>query len=682
MLKTTTCLIFLFMGASLFSQNFKYGKVSKEEVKEKQHPLEENAGAAILYSYQRTFFEYNQSTGFNLVSEYHQRIKIYTKEGFDWATKEISSRQGNLEENVSSIKGVTYNLENGKLVETKLDRDNIYKEDASRYRKITKFTMPAVKEGSVIEFEYRKSSDKITTSLDRVTLQHTIPINKLDISVTIPEYFNFGVYNNPKAAIYVKVDMENKPFVKSFTNTYRDDSDSRLTRTGTRNTRVEFMQTSYVVEQENIPSLQEENHVDHLENYAAFLDWELKFVNFPNSPMENYSQTWEGVSKSLYQDNGFERHLRSTGFFEDDLKQLLGTTGDPMEKLSRIFEFVKRKVKWNDYIGFIPENGLKAAYKEGSGNTADINLLLVSMLKYAGLDADPVLVSTARNGIPLYPTKSGFNYLVAAVKFNGNTLLMDATDAAAGPGELPKIARNWQGRLVREDGTSEWVSLQPEYFSIDRTRLNVQMTGTAIKGKYINTKDGLYAKNYRTAHGTAESATEALSKGSTGYNTSGVELKNFEKIGKDITGSYTFETANGQDMIGDKIYFKPLFFQTTTVNPFKAEKRIYPVYFDFPSQKHNLVNIMIPDGYEISSLPESIILKLKENSGEFRFLVTSNKNFIRIDSQLNISQIIYPSTDYEIIQKFFNNIIEKQNESIVLSKISTDGLEERAESGR
>ena len=102
----------------------------------------------------------------------------------------------------------------------------------------------------------------------------------------------------------------------------------------------------------------------------------------------------------------------------------------------------------------------------------------------------------------------------------------------------------------------------------------------------------------------------------------------------------------------------------------------------YPLKQNYLVNILIPEGYEVVSLPESQIVKLKEDAGEFKYLVNQNGKYLQVLSEIKISQTIFPAEEYEIIQKFYNNIIEKQNESIVLRKISKDGLEERADSGR
>ena len=173
-----------------------------------------------------------------------------------------------------------------------------------------------------------------------------------------------------------------------------------------------------------------------------------------------------------------------------------------------------------------------------------------------------------------------------------------------------------------------------------------------------------------------------LSKALSNYSISEVKIENFEQLGEGIHNTYAFNTQSGQDVIGDKIYVKPLLFDITSENPFKAETRTLPIYFDFPMKKHHQVNMLIPEGYEVESLPQSAMVQLKDAAGEFKYLVKHSNNVIRIDSEVNLAQTIFAATDYEYIQKFYDNIIKKQNESIVLKKISADGLEERADSGR
>ena len=83
MFKNIIVVLVLTLQMSVFAQNYKFGKVSKDELKEQFYPLDSTADAAYLYKYRRSFFNYVPNQGFQLVTEIHHRIKIYTSEGFD-----------------------------------------------------------------------------------------------------------------------------------------------------------------------------------------------------------------------------------------------------------------------------------------------------------------------------------------------------------------------------------------------------------------------------------------------------------------------------------------------------------------------------------------------------------------------------------------------------------------------
>src|SRR5690606_3406504 len=124
--------------------------------------------------------------GFYQVTQVHQRVKVYNKEGFDWATVEVPLRNnGSKKERLNNLKAFTYNLENGKVKSTKLKSEGKFEERINSYWVNEKFTMPNISEGSVIEYEYTISSPYI--SIDDVALQSTVPIKELDVSIAIPE---------------------------------------------------------------------------------------------------------------------------------------------------------------------------------------------------------------------------------------------------------------------------------------------------------------------------------------------------------------------------------------------------------------------------------------------------------------------------------------------------------------
>lgn len=664
-MKQNYFLIFCFLFSfGLQAQNYKFGKVSKEEVLEKEHKIDKEANAAILYKEQKVYYEWYEKTGFTVVTEIHERIKIYNKEGLEWATREIhySQTPGNNKEEIVGIKGYTYSMQGSKVEKTKLNKDGIFDEEVNDYQLKTTLTMPAATVGSVIEITYSIRSPFLRY-IDDVVLQHSIPLNKLEVKVVIPEFYNFKKYANPKAPVQIPVTEVSKR------RTY-----DRFVLRGSEqvNDKIFFMENEYLVSAEDVPALKKEAHVDYLYNYAAFLKWELQSVKSPNSVRENFAITWEGVTTTVFNEDGIGEELNSSNYFKSDLDALLATTSeDSAEKAAAIFSFVKSKVKWNNYYGYRARRTCKSAYANAEGNVGEINLMLTAMLRYAGFDANPVLVSSPSNGTPLFPTRKGFNYLIASVEMPEGTVLMDATDPYAAPGELPERARNWQGRLIKDKDNSFWVNLRPGTQSQTTTSMNVKFNDDfTLSGKSRTISQGFFAKQHREKFlGLKEDKyLDHLEQNHQNFTVSNFSREGEENLGQPINEAYDFEMDEAIDVINDKIYFQPLLFLAMKENPFKETQRQYPIFFEYPSVTNNVVNIMLPAGYKVEFLPESSITEIDGGALTYKFLINQNGNFLRIESVIDMKNTIYGVGHYEALKKFYAEMIEKQNQSIILQK--------------
>ena len=187
-----TLVLFLIFQTG-FSQNYKFGKVSKEELVETVYPSDSSAHAAVLYKNRKTSFKYVQGQGFILETEVHERIKIYDKEGYDWATKRITyyNPDSGDSEKVKIKDAATYHLEAGKIKSFDLGKKDVFVESKNKYQSQTKFTMPNLVEGCVVEWKYLLTSPY--KAIDNVILQYDIPIKKIEVSIEMPEYFKYSV---------------------------------------------------------------------------------------------------------------------------------------------------------------------------------------------------------------------------------------------------------------------------------------------------------------------------------------------------------------------------------------------------------------------------------------------------------------------------------------------------------
>ncbi len=665
----TALIVLCFLNISV-AQNYKFGKVSKEELLQKEHPKEPTADAAILYREIKTDFQYTQDAGWYMVTDYFERIKIYTKEGFDKANATINLYKGDGEDKLLGLKGYTYYLDaDGKIEEVKLKNDGIFEEETSKYVTQTKITMPDVREGCVIEYKYTINSPFIF-NIDEFRFQETIPVDKVNVLFKTPEYFVYKTHQ--RGWVPYKVDSYSRERTMSYRQTTQDLralGGPGLPETTTRE--VKFKEDTYTVELDNVPALKEEAYVGNLNNYTTALQFEMSYIDIPGVPLKTYATNWEDVSRSIYRVSEFGNELERNNYFENDINALLNGVTKPEEKVGRIFSYVLNKMNWNGYSSYYTSEGVKDAYKKGSGNVADINLMLVAMLRHAKLEANPVLVSTKSHGIPLFPTRNGFNYVIAAVDLPQGTLLLDATNKDAEIGVLKSNILNWQGRVIKKDGTSGWVSLSSLIPAVKSAMVNFEIKpDMSVTGKAKNRFTGNYAFEYRTGYKNLneEAQRKGIEKNKTQAELSNLHFENLSMLGEPVSLEYDFEALDAVEDVAGKLYFSPMVFLATEENPFKSETRQYPIDYGYPMKDRYIINIALPEGYKVESMPENAVLNLGENMGSFRYLISQNGNKLQLSVEFAINKSFIAADEYANLKKFYELLIEKENEKVVLSK--------------
>lgn len=668
--KTLLLLVTLTAFQIVIGQDYRFGKVSKEELLQKEHAIEPDANAAILYREMVTKFDYSQDDGFYLVTDVFERIKIYNKEGFDWATKKVNLSKGsNSDEKISGLKGYTYFLEDDKVEEEKLKNDGIFDEKINDYLEQTKFTMPSLKDGCVIEYKYTVKSPFVG-NIDTYRLQEKIPVDKIEVEFKAPEYLNYKKYQKG----WIPFSISEEANQRSMTFNYRTAATTGLGGSGRGKTQiqeVQFIENTSKISMMDVPSMKEEAYVSNVDNYAASIKFELEYTQYPGSTYTNYTTTWDAVSKSIYESSSFGDELNKSNYFEDDIEAVVKGVSNPDEKMVLVFEYVKSKMAWNNFFGYYTDEGVKDAYKKGSGNIADINLMLVAMLRHVGLSANPVLISTKANGIPLFPTRNGFNYVIAAVEKDNQVFLLDATNKKGEANILEPAILNWQGRIIRNNNSSSWVSLYPATPATESTLVKIDiMEDLTTQGSMQCRYTGHYALSKREdfTNVTEDDQRKKLEKNNGEVELSNINFENLEKLYEPVKLSYDFTSYDAVEEIGGKLYLSPLSFFALKETPFKEDTRNYPIDFGYPLKDRHLFTINIPEGYTVETMPESTAFSLGQRSGEFRYAITNKNNVIQISMELSINDPFISAEAYGGLKKFYELLVEKENEKIVLVK--------------
>lgn len=655
-------IIVLFFGViSLHAQKFELGKVSLKELQEKSSSIDTNAVAAILYSKAKTVFIYEKQ-GFYLNHIYEFRVKIYKKNGLDWANVKVPYYVGfkNSRNDIVNFSDcVSYSLVNNEIVKTKLKNEGVFDVKLNEYWDQASITMPNVQVGSVIEYKYTIKSYNFS-KFPTFNFQYFIPTNFAEYKTEVPEFY---IYNPLNTGLFK---IESKSEIGFGFQNYDDEHNQGLN--------MSYKQINSVHVANNIPALKEENFIDNLNNYRVSIEYELEKTRFPEVPEKVFSETWEDVARSIYKDKEFGEQLKQRGHFIEDLKLILkASDSTELDKVKTIFSFVQNKMNWNQFNGYQTDKGVLNAYDQGTGNVADINFILISMLNYARINANPVLTSTIGNGIPIYPNRTVFNYVIVAADIDGKRVLLDATNKYTTIDVLPFNVLNWVGRLIRQDASSEEVNLLPVSPSKDSYNVvaNIDTKGNVI-GKIRKQKTDYLALRFRENFGSIskERYLEELEADWGEVQISDYTIENkITNLSKPIVESFNFVLKNKVELSADKLYISPMLFFNQTKNPFNQDKRVLPLYFGYPKHTKYNISLEIPEGYVVEFIPKSITISIPESVALFSFKIIAQDNKIQVVASIENNGTILSSTYYEDYKEFFRKAIEKQSEKIILKKL-------------
>ncbi|MEY4930066.1 MAG: hypothetical protein RI909_790, partial [Bacteroidota bacterium] len=154
-------------------------------------------------------------------------------------------------------------------------------------------------------------------------------------------------------------------------------------------------------------------------------------------------------------------------------------------------------------------------------------------------------------------------------------------------------------------------------------------------------------------------------------------------VNKERTGERTTQTTFSRDQINYQesrfqwaaknvpalaLYFNPLLLHRIENNPFKLESREYPVDYSSPFERIYMSRISIPEGYVEEEIPQAKVIALPANAGRFTYSITQAGNLINIVNSFQINKSIFSQAEYPNLREFYNQVVAKQTEQIVLKK--------------
>ncbi|GAA3516165.1 hypothetical protein GCM10022393_32730 [Aquimarina addita] len=627
--------------------------VSKADLANTTYKNDSTAGA--LHIFEKGYSRIENGKNYNLLTDYKRKIKILDKEGYTKTKIEILLyKDKNNKEKLNNLIAHTFNLENGEIVSTKVKENDIYEEEYNENYTLVKFTFPNIKPGSVIRYSYQLESPFVFN------------FNGWDFQDDIPKLYSEYITDLPGNYTY------NIKLIGPLTLSTNESSIIKNCLEGGRGGSASCSHNIYAMKE--IPAFREEQYMTAKKNYFSRVQYELKeFKGFDGSN-KKYTETWKSVDRKIKENPNIGIQLKKAGITKAILPDSITMAPNTLEKAKSIYYYINTTYAWNKKFTIFNDLSIKKVIETKTGNVSGINILLHNTLQQQGYEVHPVLLSTRKNGYltKLHPVISDFNYLIVQLRLGEKTYLLDATEKMLPFGDVPYRCLNQQGRLMDFKNGSSWIDIKPTMRSFYYYKENLKLTITDsifgdqefVYGGY----HGLAKRNYINESSEA-SYIKNIKEQDEEIKRTNITIKNKNQLEKPFIEKRTIHYPLNQTegLIFINPFTKPFFDE----NPFKLNERTYPIDFGYSDSYTYTINLEIPSGYEFIDIPKSVKYSLPNESGSLKL------HFNRTNNQLSINHIIhfrspYYSTEYyTYLKKFFNLIIDLENNTIITVKKGT-----------
>ncbi len=432
---------------SVYAQSHekKWGHISKNNLQMKVYAPDSSAAAVVLFD----VGDLTHDLKLDYYMQRHVRIKILTDQGFDRATVKIPYDRS-VNQEVSRIEGETYYLgSDGKIVKTKLDHKDIYKEKLDKDVEVIKFTLPKVRPGAIIEYRYKKKIGN-PIYLESWTFQRDIPVEWSVLNFRKPSWFNFKLMLRGGRPLD---EQSSKPYAQVINlselgNFGAAEPDQAYRLPGT--------ELHWAIK--DIPALKDESHVFDRDFYRSRMLIQFSSISIKDADgnvvyHKDILGSWQKIRDQLLDNDDFGHRLKDRSIFKTQLAGIVNDKMSQQDKLKAIYDFVKNAVVWNKDDALFCESRLKDVLRKKSGTSGEINFLLIQMLREVGIQAYPVVASTRDNGpiISSIPILSQFNATLCMAVVNNKKYFLDATNPYRPFIQVPERLEDCQGLVIKEE---------------------------------------------------------------------------------------------------------------------------------------------------------------------------------------------------------------------------------------
>lgn len=610
-------------------------EVIKNSPSQEQYP---QASALVLLSDEK--FEVSENN--TAVFETHAVIKILNDRGKSFGEVEIG--YDSTYEKVELVYARTIKPD-GEVIQV----GDKHIRDVSKYLNFPLYSnaraliisMPEVAVGSVIDYKVKIYQSRLVNKKDfyiGYSLQEQEPVILAKFSLVIP-----------------KERKINSLFINQEYNYFNAELTPQVTEEDDKNTYYwEFRDVPEIIPEPDMPPKSE--------IVTAFL------ISTFNSWDEIY-KWWSNLA--------FDK-IFANRKIKNKVSELIKGKDNDTEKAQAIYNYCAKDIRYvaveYGQAGHEPHKA-EDIFENKYGDCKDQAVLLVTMLREAGLNAYLVLIGTQGvfNLDETFPALL-FNHAIAAVKIDSEIIFLDPTGETVSYGDLPS---GDQDRKVLVFFEEEGKIIKTPLFGPEHNRTEIKTEITINKDESIQANrevitSGVYNQaqrwwlKYTKPILIEETLREKANSFSPGAELIEYQIENEENQQKPIRLFYRFKGPEYLVKAGEARIIPQL--GSVDLSSVSKEMRNYAIDLNILSDNINIIEFEIPENFKILFMPESISRSTKWLDFENKY--ESDNKKIKFTQKFITKTKYINKDDYKEFKGTIEDLSREINQSIVLEKNS------------
>lgn len=414
----------------------------------------------------------------------------------------------------------------------------------------------------------------------------------------------------------------------------------------------------------------------------------------PNGERDTPSFTWEELARYFWPYYNSDRELTSK--MESKVAEVTSGMSEPFEyaralaELSQSVNYLSIELELGSGGGYRPRSP-EDVFTSNYGDCKDKTNFLVALLESKGLEAYPLIVNWGEGALHIDPdwvSPMQFNHCITAIKVPddfespnvvrkegvGNLFIFDPTNEHTVFGDIGTKLQGTHGLLLAGDagGLITIPKLPLETCEVRRT-VSAEFGLGGVVGDLSEVSHGQNAKKERRFAFTNDKnydqrVTRWLADTIPSAQVSEIEpIDDRERDTFSLSASFMAK-GYGKNLRNRTLIFKPVLVGRLESLPFGEEERTQAVQLN-PECLVESYDLTLPEGFEVSELPEDQLIEEDFGSYELKFEYNAKTHRLDVNREIRIRAKRVPLEEFATLESFFKRRIKADKSTVVLEAL-------------